>query len=680
MTLRCREISRTTKVSQRLSILSPERLKQIRRTRANTAVAVALVAAVIISLLFSVGFYSHIQIRLSDFLYGGTQALDNIAIVAIDDRSIQEIGRWPWDRGNFTEVMGYVGSADVVGFDVGFFEPSEEDADAKLAYAVKHAGNVVMPVEYTDFDVRGDTIRGTSVAAPFPAVYRAASDMGYINVITDQDGITRAVNLAVEGEFDPFSYIIMQKYLSKPVEKDNRVLINFVGPPGSFREYSFVDVVRGEYGRSEFEGRIVLIGSTAPDLHDDYFVPTSYGKAMPGVEIHANLIQQMIAGKGVKVAPWWLTVLLIFIVAVGVALAVIYLPVWLAAALSVAATIVYTFIAIYVFDAGIILNLIYIPGAIVATYLVGMIYFYVSEKKDRKKVLGAFEKYVSKDVISHILEHPDRLQLGGEKRTITVFFSDIRGFTTISEKLTPHQLVQLLNEYLSEMTAIILKYNGVVDKYMGDAIMAFWNAPLDQPKHAERAALASLEMEARLKELQEKWKKAGVPQLDIGIGLNTGPAVVGNMGSYDRFDYTAMGDTVNLGSRLEGINKPYGTRIIISETTREKLPKGFVTRKLDLVQVKGKKEPITIYELVAKKADAEAWYDDVIEHFEKGLVHYFRQKWGPAMKEFAKADSLRKKHSKEHDGPSKAFFERCEYFRKHSPGKSWDGVWVMKTK
>ena len=669
-------IKRTLKAGLAL----PKNLKQIRRTRLMTCAAIALAVAIMLSLLFSAGVYSNIQLRLADFMYGGGQPLNSIVIVAVDDKSIQEIGRWPWDRGNYTVLLDELSEARVVGFDIGFFEPSDDAEDIDLADAVAAHGRVVMPVEYLSFDVKAGKVVGREKLDPLPNMKAASAGLGYINVVTDPDGITRAVNLNIYGESEPFAYAVFKQYLKRPLKNENRFLVNYIGPSGTYQHYSFTDVVREEYGKEEFKDKIVLIGATAPDLHDNYFVPTSYGTAMPGVEIHANVIQQFFTGRDLNTAPSWLTILIIFIIAAGIALMVFYLPIWVSAVLSLATMVAYTFIAIFVFNAGWILNIVYVPVTIVITYIATMIYFYLSEKRSRKKVLGAFGKYVSKDVIKHILEHPDRLKLGGEKREITVFFSDIRGFTTISEALTPEQLVHLLNEYLTEMTNIILKYNGVVDKYMGDAIMAFWNAPLSQPKHAERACVTSLEMEKRLKELQVKWTKQGVPPLEIGIGLNTGHAVVGNMGSYDRFDYTAMGDTVNLGSRLEGINKPYGTRIIISETTKAKLSKAFLVRKLDRVRVKGKKEPITIYELVSRKGDVLDWYYDVVKEFEKGLELYFKQRWKDAVTCFKKADALRKKQDSRGDPPSKAFIERCEYFRKRSPGKGWDGVWVMKTK
>ncbi|MBI5880749.1 adenylate/guanylate cyclase domain-containing protein [archaeon] len=651
-------------------------LAKIKRTQLMTSVGIAILTALLIALVFSTGFYSNIQLKLSDFLYGGNAPLDNIAIVAIDDKSIQEIGRWPWERGNFTTLVGELEQAKVIGFDVAFFEASNKETDKALADAIKQAGKVVMPAEYTKFEMEDGKVAGKEPVEPIEEIYRACTELGYINIITDKDGITRAVNLDIQGSYEPFAYAVLKQYIRRPVEKKSRYLINFIGPPGTYKYYPFSDVMRGKYEKEEFKDKILLIGATAADLHDDYFVPISYGKAMPGVEIHANIIQQMITGKSIEQASDTLTITMIFLAAVTVALTIYYLPIWLATIICAALMIIYFFAAIFAFNAGIILNLVYIPVAIVATYVSSMTYYYLSEKKSRKKVVGAFEKYVSKEVVKEILDDPEKLKLGGERRTITIFFSDIRGFTTISEKLSPEELVKLLNEYLTEMTNIILKHNGVVDKYMGDAIMAFWNAPLDQPRHAELTCSTALEMEKKLKQLQKEWNARGVPPLEIGVGINTGPAVVGNMGSYERFDYTAMGDTVNLGSRLEGLNKQYGTRIIISETTKSAVEKKpFLVRKLDRVMVKGKKEPITIYELVSKKEDALDWYYKVIEHFEKGLEEYLKQQWDKALHEFNSVLKIRPE-----DGPSKAFVERCEYFKKHAPEKEWDGVWVMKTK
>ncbi len=296
-------------------------------------------------------------------------------------------------------------------------------------------------------------------------------------------------------------------------------------------------------------------------------------------------------------------------------------------------------------------------------------------EREKRKVRGAFQQYVSASVIEEIMKHPEKLKLGGEKKNVTVFFSDIRGFTSISEKLSPEELVKLLNEYLSAMTDIIMKNGGLVDKYMGDAIMAFWGAPIDDPDHAKKCCEASLEMKEKLTELQKKWTKEGKPPLNMGIGINTGDVVVGNMGSEQRFDYTVMGDNVNLGSRLEGVNKEYGTTIIISQFTYEKIKDhDFVIRELDMIKVKGKNEPIKIYGMAGKKGAVDKEMLKSIEHFNKGLQLYRQRKFKEAVKEFNSAVKIND------DPASKMYVERCEAFRKSPPPKDWDGVFVMKHK
>jgi adenylate cyclase len=294
--------------------------------------------------------------------------------------------------------------------------------------------------------------------------------------------------------------------------------------------------------------------------------------------------------------------------------------------------------------------------------------------RSRKWITSVFGKYVSPLVIDNLIKNPDSINLGGEKRNITIFFSDIRGFTSISEKLSPEDLVHLLNEYLSEMTNIITGKEGLVDKFMGDAIMAFWGAPLEQPNHAEMACLSSLEMMEKLRQLQRKWKNEGIPSFDIGIGLNSGDAIVGNMGSFNRFDYTAMGDNVNLASRLEGLNKLYGTNIIISEKTYNIVKDKFEARRLDLVRVKGKKKPILIYELLSIKGKLGKKQRDFVKLYEGGLDFYFKKKWKDAISTFQAALKI------SNEAACKVFIDRCKSFQKNMPPKDWDGVWEIKIK
>jgi adenylate cyclase len=312
--------------------------------------------------------------------------------------------------------------------------------------------------------------------------------------------------------------------------------------------------------------------------------------------------------------------------------------------------------------------------SIAFVYIGIIIMFYLTEEKNRRWITSIFGKYVSPLVIENLIKNPDMINLGGEKRNITVFFSDIRGFTSISEKIEPEILVNILNEYLTEMTSIIIRDDGLVDKYMGDAIMAFWGAPLDQPNHPIMACSSSLEMVLKLKELNKKWKNEGLPSFDIGIGINTGDAIVGNMGSSSRFDYTAMGDNVNLASRMEGLNKIYGTSIIITENTYSLVKDNFEFRRLDYVRVKGKKKSITIYELISEKGKTSKKKQDFIKYYEKGLQNYFNKNWDEASKCFNAALKIF------NDLACTVFIDRCKNFMKNPPSKDWDGVYEMKIK
>jgi adenylate cyclase len=301
-------------------------------------------------------------------------------------------------------------------------------------------------------------------------------------------------------------------------------------------------------------------------------------------------------------------------------------------------------------------------------------YRILTEEKKKKEIRDAFSRYVAPSLVTDILKDPSRLVLGGEERRLTVFFSDIRGFTTISEGLTPPALVKLINDYLTPMTDIILKSGGTVDKYMGDAIMAFWGAPVWQEDHAVRAAKTALEMMEKLRLMQAEWEKQGIPRLDIGIGLSTGRLTVGNMGSHTRFDYTVMGDSVNLGSRLEGLNKEYGTHIIVPKFTYEDIKQEFILRQLDLIRVKGKKVPIKIYELMGRK-DAGEKMREVAGLFEAGLQAYMRRDWDAAEANFRKTLAIAPG-----DGPSTVFLNRVKNMRETELPEDWDGVCVMKTK
>ena len=305
------------------------------------------------------------------------------------------------------------------------------------------------------------------------------------------------------------------------------------------------------------------------------------------------------------------------------------------------------------------------------------IFKYFTEEREKRKVKNAFSHYLNPSVISELMQNPDKLKLNGDKKYLTVFFSDIRGFTTISEALSPERLTQVLNEYFSPMTKIVLDSKGLLDKYIGDAMMAFWGAPLDLSDHADRAIAASLNILKELKVLQEKWKSEGIPYLDIGIGLNTGDVIVGNMGSDVRFDYTVLGDSVNLASRLEATNKNYGTRLIVSEFTRgaAKNKDQFLFRELDVIRVKGKNEGVRIFEVLCFVSECTDIQKKTIAAFQEALELYRKQKWSEAKNKFQEILNFNSE-----DGPSKIFLERIDYLVEHGVEANWDGIWTFKTK
>ncbi len=646
------------------------------KLRLGKALAISLAVSTLISLLFLIGFLSNIQLGLQNNLYGGQKADDGIVIVSIDDESIQKIGRWPWDRKVFAELVQHLKPAKVVGIDVTFFENSSIESDSAFASAVKSAGNVVLPFEFTSFQHRenGEVVGGDSLL-PIPLLANSASEIAYVNTPIDADGFARSITMGLSSEYSSFSHAVYRKFSSKEIEfGSQRFLINFASSPGAFNRFKAIDVIEGRVGRNEIANRIVLVGATSPDLQDDYIVPTSNGVPMPGVELHANAIQTMLSGTFLSMQNWLAVILLIFLFSISTAFIFFKKKLFGTCLFAVVAFIGYYFAAVIIFEQfGIILDLVFVPLSIICTFVALVAYGFLFESKHRRFISSAFSKYVSQEVVDELVENPSKLKLGGETAEITIFFSDVRGFTTISERLSPQQLVHLLNDYLSAMTGIVLQNKGLVDKFIGDAIMAFWGAPLKERGHARLACKSALEMVEKLKEINENAKAQNFPELDIGIGLNTGEAVVGNMGSYNRFNYTAMGDSVNLASRLEGLSKEYRTKIIVSEATKREAGTEFIFRELDLVAVKGKKLPVRIFELVGYGGNVTREMLELIRLFEKGLHEYWKQEWGTALRHFQKC-------FESGDKTAEVFISRCQHYQEHPLPKGWDGVNVMKTK
>jgi adenylate cyclase len=462
-----------------------------------------------------------------------------------------------------------------------------------------------------------------------------------------------------------------------PTDDFGRAPLSYYGPFRDFPSISATDVMTGRVGAERLSGKLVLVGATAPGTGDQRLTP--FDENAPGVITHATFVDNVLHGQLLERSQWVVLgeVLAMALASLGLAWLFSRVGPVAAAPALLAVTAIWGAVAVLALRR---FNLVLAIGLpliqVLGMFLTATTYRFFSEERAKRKARESFSRFLAPAIVDEVLGREGSLQLGGEKRELTALFADIRGFTTISERLDPHRLLELLNQYLTPMTDIIVsRHQGTLDKYMGDAIMAFWGAPQVQPDHALRACRAALDMLVDLERLRQGWRSAGLPDIDIGIGLNTGPMSVGFVGSQDRFyNYTILGDAVNLASRLEGANKLYGTRIIIGPNTWEQVKEQVVARPLDLVRVKGKLEPVRIYELMGM-APASAEQSAFIEAFNWGYGAWQAQRWDEAMAHFRDADRLRGG-----DECSRVYLARCERMRREPPGPDWDGAYTMESK
>lgn len=505
-----------------------------------------------------------------------------------------------------------------------------------------------------------------------------------------------------------------------PADQAGRLMINYSGARAMFPYISASDVLSDkptltlmvqekdesgtwrlnpakEVNKQEFlKDKLLIAGATAIGVYDLRVTP--FDENYPGVETHANILSNLlvedervrqVAMKGstendMKNASGFLfshpeeeRLMWLILLSLGVVLSGLLTYFGSIAGLAITAVAIvgiYSIDKYILFQSGVVTTIVF-PVGLVSTLFVSLTFYkYFTEERKKRALKGTFEKYVSPAIVEEVLADPENIELGGKKMELTVMFSDVRGFTTISEKLDPRALSDLLNSYLTPMTGLVFKNKGTLDKYMGDAIMAFWGAPIHFPDHAKHACRCALEMIVKLKELQAEYRARGLPEIDIGIGLNTGEMSVGNMGSDTVRSYTVMGDAVNLGSRLEGINKQYGTRIIISEFTYEAIRDSFVTREVDWVRVKGKAKPVRIFELIAEgKVDAQT--ETLLRLFHEGFKHYHQRSFAQAISSFQEALKIRSD-----DAVSQMYIERCRNYVSEPPPENWDGVFTMTSK
>lgn len=667
-------------------------------------------------------FLLALDLKATDAMFaarGESPAPDNVVIVAVDEKSVNALGRWPWPRKKTAQLVGALKPAKIAALDIVFSEEEDPASDKVLSDAVKDSGNVVLgyffrndstetpPFSYAQLspqkinfvnllsDNAAPEFTGpefASVEANTPLIGRYAAGFGAFNTIPEADGIYRKANLPFKWGTDIYPSLPLEavrRYLKGdivlnmaqygvdslevagrkvPLDERGAFPLNFYGRAGSFKTLSAVDVINGSVPVDALKDRLVFVGVTEKAVYD--IRPTPMDPLFPGVEIHATVAGNILQGRYLIRDS---RVVLFDLVMVAL------MPLLLSALIS---RLKSTFASLGVFSGlfialvagefllfsryGVNAGVVFPALSLLAAYLSEEAYRNLVIEKRSRYLRKAFSTYVSSQLVSEILKDPGRLKLGGEKRVITVLFSDIRGFTTLSERLTPEDLVALLNEYLSPMTSIVFNEEGMLDKYIGDAIMAVFNAPLPLTDHPARACRAALKMMEKLEELNRKWSASGRPTLDIGIGINTGEAVVGNMGAELRFDYTAIGDTVNLASRLESMNKLYGTAILASEDTYRLVKDSFAFRELDLVRVKGKERPIVMYELIGRSGEEPGNYSP--SAFPDALALYRGRRFKEAKEAF---EAILKKTT---DGPSLLYVKRCAEYIAAPPPLSWDGV------
>jgi len=451
--------------------------------------------------------------------------------------------------------------------------------------------------------------------------------------------------------------------------------INYLGGAKTFRYVSYYDVLEGRLPKGFFRDKVAFVGASAPGLADLKVVP--FAGDYPGVEIHASSLYNLLTGEFISSLPghsgWILTLVLSMLAG---ALFLRLRPVRSLVILLLFSLIFILSSQYLFFKINLWIELVRPNLTLGLTFLIVIVHRYLTEEREKKKYRGILSYYVAPQVVSEILTDLSKLKLGGTKRELTVLFSDIVGFTTLSERVDPVKLVNFLNDYTTRMTAVIFKHEGTLDKYIGDEIVAIFGAPQMKEgiNYAEKACLTALKMQEVSRKISKENTSKGFPELKTGIGVNTGMMVAGNMGSAVRFAYTVIGDAVNLGSRLEGLNRIYGSSIIISEFTRRQTSQEFFTRELDLVRVKGKTEPVRIYELLGCGISSPQ-KKELISEFSEATYLYRSREWGPALSAF---ESVLEKFPD--DGPTKTFVERCRFFRENPPSDDWDGVWVMQTK
>jgi len=599
------------------------------------ALAVGLLAA-----MLGGGVLHRLELFTGDVLFrlrGPLHDDSGIVLVAIDDASFAHNDlQWPWPRSYLARIVDSIAAGDpsVIVVDVQFYEPSTPEEDARLAEAIREAGNVVLVSNIATERRQGVVLR--QLNQPIRELREAAAAVGLAQFQRDDDGTLRRMLAFARHNGKLYPSLAMEAarmhlgverfFVASPddvwigahhIRLDDQYLpVNFRGPAEmTIPYYSAYQVADGLVDPAVFTGRIVIIGATAETipLYDSYPTPFGSSPPMSGAEANAHAIDTILHGRPLRPASW----LAQLGVSLAAALAAGVLARWVkpltGLALVVVLALAYLVLSWALFAyARVIPPLVGPSLALALVYVAGTTVQVYDEQRQRARVRALFERYVSPAAIDEMLSQPDSVSVSGQRRDVTVMFSDIRGFTALSEKLRPEEVVAILNDYLGAMTEIIFKYGGTVDKFEGDGILAIWNAPLAVEDHPTRAVECALEMTRRLAEMQQGWTATGQQALKSGIGISTGPCFVGNIGSSQRMDYTVIGDTVNLAARLEALTKELGLQIVYSEATHRQLAGHIRSRFVTSAKVAGREQPVNVYTVLgvdepqAAQPEAEA--------------------------------------------------------------------------
>jgi adenylate cyclase len=543
---------------------------------------------------------------------------------------------------------------------------------------------------------------------PYDSLVNVAAGIGHILIRPDSiDGIIRSVPFFVEyaGDYYPTfgaalafadaqinlqtitveeneagGLLVRAGKLEIPLDDHGYLQIDYAGPNSVYKQISFQEVLdafvkKDAAALAIFKEAIVFIGPTARSIGDHN--PTPLADISPNCFVHANVYDQIKSDKYISAAPLNSQLLLLIIMALVVSIAAILLKLRWSFPVGVIFIAGYLWIAYSSFvNTGVVYHIVEPMFTLFFCFASTMAYNAATEGRQKAQIKGMFEKYVDKAVVKQILDNPSLVKLGGEERELTTLFADIEGFTSMAEKMGPQNTVGMLNSYLTEMTNIIIENGGTIDKYIGDAIMSFWGAPLSDSDQAYNSCAAAINMQRKLTALHTKWIHYGRPVVNQRIGINTGRAVVGNMGAESRLNYTAIGDAVNLAARLEGVNKEYGTRLLMSEYTYRKVHDRVLSREMDLVVVMGKSEPVRIYELIALADEVQTdATKKFLQYYHEGLEAYKKRAWKSAIDQFQQALAIRRD-----DIVSNLYIQRATMFMDSPPPDNWNGVFIMTKK